>query len=378
MRLIDQKGRKHNFELTAGKRFFSNKGHLDHDEMIGRDEGFTVTSSAGGQYLVFRPLLSEFVVSMPRGAAVVYPEGRGPDRRARRHLPRCPRRRGRRRLGRPDLLAAARGRAVGQGDVLRAARGVRRGRQAQRRPVLQRARRLLAPRLGPAAWATSSWSCPQLEGQVDRIILDMLDPWNCIDIVAEKLVPGGIVCAYIATTTQLSRVVETLRAHGGFTEPHPWESLVRDWHVEGLAVRPDHKMIGHTAFLVTARRMAPGEKAAAQDPPPGAGCLRPRLHRPPTGRPAADAESAPTSSVRVSDRGRRLVARLGRDSSSASPRIFVRRSRPSQERGSSTSAPRRCPAWQPSRSWTSTSSSTGGRRAGGGRGAGHDRLRPSR
>ncbi|WP_442940028.1 tRNA (adenine-N1)-methyltransferase [Nocardioides sp. B-3] len=74
VRLIDQKGRKHNFELTPGKRFFSNKGHLDHDEMIGRDEGFTVTSSAGGQYLVFRPLLSEFVVSMPRGAAVVYPK----------------------------------------------------------------------------------------------------------------------------------------------------------------------------------------------------------------------------------------------------------------------------------------------------------------
>ena len=74
VRLIDQKGRKHNFELEAGKRFFSNKGHLDHDELIGRDEGFTVTSSAGGEYLVFRPLLSEFVVSMPRGAAVVYPK----------------------------------------------------------------------------------------------------------------------------------------------------------------------------------------------------------------------------------------------------------------------------------------------------------------
>jgi len=74
VRLTDQKGRRHNFELVPGKRFFSNRGHLEHDDLIGREEGFTVASSAGGEYLVFRPLLSEFVVSMPRGAAVVYPK----------------------------------------------------------------------------------------------------------------------------------------------------------------------------------------------------------------------------------------------------------------------------------------------------------------
>ena len=90
--------------------------------------------------------------------------------------------------------------------------------------------------------------------------------------VADALTAGGIVCAYVATTTQLSRVVETLRAHGGFTEPHAWESLVRDWHVEGLAVRPEHKMMGHTAFLVTARRMAPGQTPPLKRrrPAPGA------------------------------------------------------------------------------------------------------------
>ena len=84
--------------------------------------------------------------------------------------------------------------------------------------------------------------------------------------------PAGSSCAYVATTTQLSRFVETLRAHGGFTEPQAWESLVRDWHVEGLAVRPGHKMIGHTAFLVTARRMAPGERPPVKKrrPAPGA------------------------------------------------------------------------------------------------------------
>jgi tRNA (adenine57-N1/adenine58-N1)-methyltransferase len=106
----------------------------------------------------------------------------------------------------------------------------------------------------------------------DRVILDMLAPWDCLDAAAGALRPGGIICAYVATTTQLSLFVETVRAHGGFTEPQAWESLVRDWHVEGLAVRPGHAMIGHTAFLVTARRMAAGQRAPLKKrrPAPGA------------------------------------------------------------------------------------------------------------
>jgi tRNA (adenine57-N1/adenine58-N1)-methyltransferase len=107
---------------------------------------------------------------------------------------------------------------------------------------------------------------------VDRVVLDMLAPWECVDVVADVLVPGGIVVAYVATTTQLGRVVETLRAHGEFTEPQPWETLVREWHVEGLAVRPSHRMNGHTGFLVTSRRMAPGNRAPRKKrrPAPGA------------------------------------------------------------------------------------------------------------
>jgi tRNA (adenine57-N1/adenine58-N1)-methyltransferase catalytic subunit len=96
------------------------------------------------------------------------------------------------------------------------------------------------------------------ESDVDRVLLDMLAPWECVDAAAKALTPGGVICCYVATTTQLSRTVETLREHGSFTEPHAWETLVRDWHVEGLAVRPDHRMVGHTGFLVTARRMADG------------------------------------------------------------------------------------------------------------------------
>jgi tRNA (adenine57-N1/adenine58-N1)-methyltransferase len=92
---------------------------------------------------------------------------------------------------------------------------------------------------------------------VDRVVLDMLAPWECLDAVARVLVPGGVVICYVATATQLSRVAETARAQGSFTEPQAWESLVRGWHLEGLAVRPEHRMVGHTGFLVTARRLAP-------------------------------------------------------------------------------------------------------------------------
>ena len=86
----------------------------------------------------------------------------------------------------------------------------------------------------------------------------MLAPWECLDAVSEALIPGGVLICYVATTTQLSRVAEGIRAHGGFTEPSAWESLVRGWHLEGLAVRPQHRMHGHTGFLITTRRLAPG------------------------------------------------------------------------------------------------------------------------
>jgi tRNA (adenine57-N1/adenine58-N1)-methyltransferase len=94
--------------------------------------------------------------------------------------------------------------------------------------------------------------------EVDRVILDMLAPWECLGPVTKALVPGGILCAYVATTTQLARTVEAIREHGTFNEPAAWETMVRTWHVEGLAVRPDHRMIGHTGFLLTARRLADG------------------------------------------------------------------------------------------------------------------------
>ncbi len=269
VRLVDGKGRRHNICLESGKSFHTNRGGIEHDELIGRDEGFTVASTSGGEYLVFRPLLAEFVVSMPRGAAVVYPKDAAQI------------------VAMADIFPGARVVEAGVGSgaltcsLLRAVGPTGRVSSYERREEFADvARKNVTQFFGGEhpAWQLTvgdlveSIGGVDAAGTVDRVVLDMLAPWECVDAVAEALVPGGVVVAYVATTTQLGKVVETLRAHGEFTEPQPWETLVREWHVEGLAVRPSHKMNGHTGFLVTARRMAPGQLAPRKKrrPAPGA------------------------------------------------------------------------------------------------------------
>ncbi len=267
VRLTDAKGRRHNICLTPGKQFFTNRGSIDHDALIGRPEGVSVASSAGGEYLVLRPLLAEFVVSMPRGAAVVYPKDAAQI------------------VAMADIFPGAHVVEAGVGSgaltcsLLRAVGPEGAVRSYERRQefadvAVQNVDQFFGGR--HPAWSLEVGdlvtAMTEEQGSVDRVVLDMLAPWECVDRVAEALAPGGLVCAYVATTTQLGRTVETLRAHGEFTEPHPWETLVRDWHVEGLAVRPGHGTSGHTGFLVTARRMAPGERAPVKKrrPSPGA------------------------------------------------------------------------------------------------------------
>jgi tRNA (adenine57-N1/adenine58-N1)-methyltransferase catalytic subunit len=265
VRLTDTKGRRHNICLEAGRQFFTNRGSLDHDDLIGRPEGLHVTSTAGGEYLVFRPLLAEFVVSMPRGAAVVYPKDAAQI------------------VAMADIFPGARVVEAGVGSgaltcsLLRAVGEHGLVSSYERRAEFAEVATRNVEQFfgGPhPAWRLTVGDLVEslTEHDVDRVILDMLAPWECVDAVAEGLTAGGVLCAYVATTTQLSTIVETIRSHGGFTEPRPWETLVREWHVEGLAVRPGHKMTGHTGFLVTARRMAPGQSAPVKKrrPAPGA------------------------------------------------------------------------------------------------------------
>lgn len=265
VRITDPKGRRHSVLLEAGKTFFTHKGGIDLDSLIGGPDGVVATSSGGVDYLVLRPLLPDVVVSMPRGAAVVYPKDAAQIATM------------------ADIFPGARVVEAGAGSgaltctLLRAVGTGGSVTSYERRPEFADiARRNVDAFFSGAhpAWElkVGDLATDLTETDVDRILLDMLAPWECVPAVAAALQPGGLVCAYVATTTQLSKFVETVREHGGFTEPDAWESLVRSWHVEGLAVRPEHRMNGHTGFLVTARRLAPGVSAPRRSrrPSPGA------------------------------------------------------------------------------------------------------------
>ena len=258
VQLTDTKKRMHTITLTPGKVFHTAKGQIPHDELIGRPEGIVVTSTMGMAYLALRPMLSDFVLSMPRGATIVYPKDAAAI------------------VGLADLYPGARVIEAGVGSgaltcsLLRAVGDQGHVSSFERRDDFAEVARANVELFfgGPhPAWdLTVGDLTPTLRArladgvdtQVDRVVLDMLAPWDCVPVAAEALAPGGVLVAYVATTTQLSRTVETLRTDGRWTEPYAQELMLRTWHLEGLAVRPDHTMNGHTGFLIRTRRLADG------------------------------------------------------------------------------------------------------------------------
>ncbi|MFE7719276.1 tRNA (adenine-N1)-methyltransferase [Nocardia rhizosphaerihabitans] len=250
VQLTDAKGRLYTVVLEEGKEFHTHRGGIKHDDLIGTDEGTVVKSTNGTPYLALRPLLVDYVLSMPRGAAVIYPKDAAQI------------------VHEGDVFPGARVLEAGAGSgaltcsLLRAV-----GPEGEvisyeiRDDHAEHAIRNVETFFGerPANWSLTVADVAQYEGeQVDRVVLDMLAPWDALPAVSKALVPGGVLVVYVATVTQLSKVVEALREQECWTEPRSWESMVRGWHVVGLAVRPEHRMQGHTAFLVSARRLAEG------------------------------------------------------------------------------------------------------------------------
>jgi tRNA (adenine57-N1/adenine58-N1)-methyltransferase len=254
VQLTDPKGRLHTVVLTPGKQFHTHRGAIAHDDLIGAPEGSVVHSTANTGYLAFRPLLADFVLSMPRGAQVIYPKDAaqivgfgdvGPGMR---------------------VLEAGAGSGALSCSLLRAVGSTGRLTSYERREdFADVARANVGAFFGevPANWdlRLGDLADHPAEEVVDRVTLDMLEPWAVLPTVAAALRPGGVLVGYVATTTQLSTFVEALREQAVWTEPHAWETLLRPWHAVGLAVRPEHRMVAHTAFLVTVRRLAQGTVA---------------------------------------------------------------------------------------------------------------------
>ncbi|MBA3418087.1 MAG: tRNA (adenine-N1)-methyltransferase [Geodermatophilaceae bacterium] len=256
VQLTDPKGRLHTVTLAPGKAFHTHRGAIAHDDLLGRPEGIVVTSTSGTAYLAVRPLLADYVLSMPRGAAVIYPKDAAQI------------------VMMGDIFPGARVVEAGAGSgaltcsLLRAVGPEGTVTSYERRADFAETARANVERFTgtpPANWDLRLGEFADNDvTDVDRVVLDMLDPWTVIGVAAVALRPGGVLIGYVATVTQLSRLVEGLREHGSFTEPAAFETLVRPWHVVGLAVRPDHRMVAHTAFLVTARRLADGVAAPAR------------------------------------------------------------------------------------------------------------------
>lgn len=264
IQLTDPKGKLYSFTITPGKEWHTHKGWITHDDLIGLPEGSVVSTTAGLKFTAFVPLLADYVLAMPRGATIVYPKDAAMI------------------VGVADIYPGARVLEAGVGSgaltisLLRAVGENGSVHSVERRQdFADNARANIENYFGrsPKNWKLDVGSVQEqsFDAKYDRVILDMLAPWECISMAADVLRPGGVFLSYVATTTQLSATAEALKADGHFTEPESSETIVRGWHHEGLAVRPQQRMIGHTGFLIQSRRMAPGVEVLARRRRPAKG-----------------------------------------------------------------------------------------------------------
>ena len=264
IQLTDPKGKLYSFTITPGKEWHTHKGWITHDDLIGLPEGSVVSTTAGLKFTAFIPLLADYVLSMPRGATIVYPKDAAMI------------------VGVADIYPGARVLEAGVGSgaltlsLLRAVGPSGSVHSVERRQdFADNATSNITNYFGekPSNWSLDVGSVQDLgfSTEFDRVVLDMLAPWECVEMAAKILRPGGVFLAYVATTTQLSATAEALKEDGHFTEPESSETIVRGWHHEGLAVRPQQRMIGHTGFLIQSRRMAPGVDVLARRRRPAKG-----------------------------------------------------------------------------------------------------------
>lgn len=243
MLLVDSKRRRYMVTLTAEGEFHTHAGVLSHAELIGQEEGTSVRSSGGGQLLAIRPTLADFILKMPRGAQVIYPKDLGPI------------------LMMADIFPGARVLETGVGSGALSMTMLRAGAVVtgyELRPdFAARAQRNVATFLGEEAASRYEVEVRDVyDGidveDIDRVVLDLPEPWLVVKSVAGRLRRGGILVAYTPQITQATQLRQTLELHG-FDLAETTEVINRSWHIEGQVVRPNHRMVAHTGFLTSAR-----------------------------------------------------------------------------------------------------------------------------
>ncbi len=262
--LIDRRGRRYLVELRSGAEWHSHAGVLAHDELIGKAEGSALRTGGNMEIVVVRPTREDFVLKMRRGAQVVYPKDQAMIIANADVRPGC------------TVVEAGAGSGALTIALLEAVGPAGRVVSFERREDhADIARRNVTRFLGraPDNWELHVDDVESALGSVPchRVVLDLLEPWQVVAAAAAGLAAGGILLAYTPTITQVMRVTETLEADGRFIHVRTSETLVRPWDLDGLAVRPAHRMVAHTAFLTTARRVPAREEGG-----PGVRRSRPR------------------------------------------------------------------------------------------------------
>jgi tRNA (adenine57-N1/adenine58-N1)-methyltransferase len=244
--LLDHKGRRYLFVLKEGGQFHSHAGYVEHDALIGRPEGVKVHSTRSAPYRAFRPTLSDFVLQMPRGAQVIYPKDLGPL------------------LLLADIFPGARVVESGVGSGALSMAMLRAGADVVgyelRADFAARAQANVAGFLGEEAMARYHVQLRDCyegidETGLDRVVLDLPEPWQVTPLAEQALGPGGLLVAYTPTINQAAQLRESF-TKGPWALAQTVEVLQRSWHIEGASVRPDHRMVAHTGFLTTARLLA--------------------------------------------------------------------------------------------------------------------------
>jgi tRNA (adenine57-N1/adenine58-N1)-methyltransferase catalytic subunit len=242
--LLDSKKRRYMIDLADAGEFHSHNGFVPHADVIGRREGVVVRSTKGSEYTVLRPTLEDFVVEMPRGAQVIYPKDLAPICML------------------ADIGPGVRVFETGIGSGALSMTMLRYGADIVgyeiREDFANRAKKNVESFLGAPALdryevhiADSYEGIDPELGMFDRVVLDLPEPWNVVPKAEAVLQAGGLLVAYTPSITQAVQVREALK--GKWIDARTIEVLHRGWHIEGQAVRPDHRMVAHTAFLSVAR-----------------------------------------------------------------------------------------------------------------------------